>query len=69
MWHFCVSVLVLDLFSCTYLDISVLLIHNNELEYYVALLIKLMNVYNKYNKGNKRIEVVGRNANFVLLGI
>ena len=31
--------------------------------------VKLMNVYNKYNKGNKRIEVVARNANFVLLGI
>ena len=28
-----------------------------------------MNVYNKYNKGNKRIEVVGRNPNFVLVGI
>ena len=28
-----------------------------------------MSDYDKFNKGNKRKEVVGRNANFVLLAI
>ena len=38
--------------SCTYLDISVLLIHNNYLENYVKFSVKLMRDYNKFNKGN-----------------
>ena len=42
---------------------------NNSLEYQVVFSIKLMSDYNKFNKANKRKEVVGRNANFMLLVI
>ena len=48
-------------------DVSLLQIHNNQLEDKVAFFIRHMNDYNGYKKGQKGKEVVARIANFVLL--